>query len=93
MEGEEIVFAWALDAGYTMVAVALALIVWRLLAGPTQFDRIVAIDFISALVMCLAGLYSLETGEKLFLDIALAVAIITFMGTVAFAKHLEKEKP
>jgi multicomponent Na+:H+ antiporter subunit F len=53
-------------------------------------DRVVALDLIGILSIGLMALYAVETGEALFVDVAIIVALIAFLGTVAFARYLEK---
>jgi multicomponent Na+:H+ antiporter subunit F len=55
-------------------------------------DRVVALDLIGILSIGLMTLYAVETGETLFLDAAMILALIAFLGTVAFARYLEKGK-
>ncbi|MEM9445063.1 MAG: monovalent cation/H+ antiporter complex subunit F [Verrucomicrobiota bacterium] len=91
MISQELVHPWALNTGYVFIGMAILLSTWRLFRGPSVFDRIIALDLIAALVLCIAGLVVLETGRTLFLDVAMVVAVATFLGTIAFAKHLEQE--
>ncbi|MEM6822206.1 MAG: monovalent cation/H+ antiporter complex subunit F [Verrucomicrobiota bacterium] len=82
--------SWAIQFGYCLVIISMILSAWRLFKGPSVCDRIVALDLIAAQVMCLSGLFVLETGNRVFLDVALAIAVVAFLSTVAFARHLEK---
>jgi multicomponent Na+:H+ antiporter subunit F len=83
-------FPWAFTTAYIILSAALVGSVFRLLTGPTHYDRIVASDLIAAVVMCLSGVIALDTGRRIFFDIALAIAVIAFLGAVAFARHLER---
>ncbi|HWK42454.1 MAG TPA: monovalent cation/H+ antiporter complex subunit F [Croceibacterium sp.] len=73
------------------LCIALALAGWRLVKGPSFADRFVAFDMLTALGIGFAGLTSVATGRGAFLDIALALALINFVGTVAFALFLERK--
>jgi len=69
----------------------LALI--RLLQGPAPADRIVALDLFSVLVVAfLAGL-AIYSNEPTYLDVAIAYALVAFLGTVALARYLERATP
>ena len=81
---------WAFPAAYGMLSVALLLACYRLFAGGSVFDRIVALDVIAGIVLCSAAVFAIETGSRFFLDISLAIAVITFLGSVAFARHLDR---
>jgi multicomponent Na+:H+ antiporter subunit F len=55
-------------------------------------DRVVALDLMATLSIGFMTLYAIETGNTLFLDVAMVLALIAFLGTVAFARYLEKGK-
>ncbi len=74
-----------------ILCVALALVGWRLVMGPSFADRFVAFDMLTALGIAFAGLTAVSTGRGSFLDIALALALINFVGTAAFALFLERK--
>ena len=75
----------------TMLAVAAALTFIRLAKGPTLPDRVIAIDLIGVLLVCLLVLMAGVTGQQAFLDVAMVVALISFVGTVAYARYIERE--
>lgn len=62
----------------------------RLLAGPSLPDRVVALDALATMAVGALSLVSITTGQPVLLDVALGIAIITFLGTVALAISLEK---
>jgi multicomponent Na+:H+ antiporter subunit F len=69
-----------------LVSIVLALV--RLIKGPDAADRIVALDLISILIVAFLATESIYTGETSFLDVAIAYALIAFLGTVALARFL-----
>lgn len=71
-----------------MVAVLLTLI--RLIKGPTLSDRVVALDLMSTLGIGVIAAYAIAYNEPIFLDVALIVAMVSFLGTIAFAYYVEK---
>jgi multicomponent Na+:H+ antiporter subunit F len=71
-----------------LLGVVLAFI--RLLIGPDPADRIVAMDLISILIVAFLAAYSIYRDEKSFLDVAIAYALIAFLGTVALARYRER---
>ena len=75
---------------FTMLSVALFLAFVRLVHGPSLPDRVVALDLIAALTVGFIAVYAIDTGERVFLDVAIVVALITFLGTVAFAQYIER---
>lgn len=74
-------------------ALAIALGVVRLIAGPTNADRIVALDILlaAAIAICIAA--SLLTARTVFLDVGLGVALTGFVGTIGWARAVERGVP
>jgi len=60
--------------------------IWR---GPTSADRIVAIDILGILILSFCVFATIFVGRRFLMDIALAWAILGFIGTLALAKYLE----
>jgi multicomponent Na+:H+ antiporter subunit F len=75
----------------TMLAVAAALTFVRLVKGPTLPDRVIAIDLIGVLMVCVLVVMAGVTAQQAFLDVAIVVALISFVGTVAYARYIERE--
>ena len=69
-----------------LISIVLALV--RLIKGPDAADRIVALDLISMLIVGFLAVESIYAGETSFLDVAIAYALIAFLGTVALARFL-----
>ncbi|MCH8535524.1 MAG: cation:proton antiporter [Flavobacteriaceae bacterium] len=62
----------------------------RFLIGPTIVDRVVALDLVITIGIGIIAIYSIINDKPTFLDIATILALIAFLGTVAFAYYLEK---
>jgi len=75
----------------TMLAMAAGMTFIRLAKGPTLPDRVIAIDLIGVLLICLLVLMAGATAQQAFLDVAMVVALISFVGTVAYARYIERE--
>ena len=69
-----------------LISILLALV--RLIKGPDAADRIVALDLMSMLIVAFLATESIYAGETSFLDVAIAYALIAFLGTVALARFL-----
>ena len=76
-----------------MLAVAAILTFIRLAKGPTLPDRVIAIDLIGVLLVCLLVVMAGITAQQAFLDVAMVIALISFVGTVAYARYIEREGP
>lgn len=75
-----------LAMGIQLVAIALTLV--RILRGPTLPDRVLALDLLSVLGIGMVCTISLYTGVLLYLDIAIALGLVGFLATVAFARYI-----
>jgi multicomponent Na+:H+ antiporter subunit F len=83
-------FVWATYVAYAALALALLMAVVRMVRGPSLPDRIVALDMISYLAIGFIALTTLVSGQSVFLDVALALALIAFLAVVAFARYVEQ---
>lgn len=85
--------AWSVEASFVLMLAAFAVAAARLFLGPTLADRIVALDLLTLLMVGLIALIVLRTGQPVFLDAAIALALVSFFATIAYARYLaEREK-
>lgn len=73
-----------------MLAAAMVIAFIRLARGPRLPDRVVALDLISVIVMAYICVYAVRFNQPNFLDVAIIMALLTFLGTVAFAFYIER---
>lgn len=90
-EGPEFL-ALATDIAFFMVIVAVLLAFIRLARGPSLPDRVVALDMMTILIVAFCGLFSVFSGDTAFLDVAIVMALIGFLATVALARFAERRK-
>ena len=76
--------------GLLILIVSMVLVVIRLVRGPQTADRIVALDLFCVLVVAFLALFAIFARQASFLDVAIAYALVAFLGTVAFARFLER---
>jgi multicomponent Na+:H+ antiporter subunit F len=76
-----------------ILGVALLVSFIRLAKGPTLPDRVVAMDLIGVLVVGLIVVLAAWTGVRATLDAAVVIALIGFVGTVAYATYVERGHP
>lgn len=62
----------------------------RLVLGPTAADRTVALDAMTIITISLITWLGYILGRKIYLDVAMVYALISFIGIVAVARYLEK---
>lgn len=78
----------ALLVGFACVAIALLLALFRLLAGPTRGDRILALDTMVINAIALIILFGVHEATTTYFEAALLLAMVGFVGTVAYCKFL-----
>lgn len=74
-----------------MLAVAALLTTARLLRGPSVPDRVVALDLLAVISIALLAAFAVGAGQPVLIDLILAVGLLAFLGTVAFAYYLEQK--
>lgn len=79
---------WGLNFALAAVALALALTMWRMVAGPEATDRVLALDTLYINTVALVILMGLKLGSALLFEAALVIAMLGFIGTVALARFL-----
>ncbi len=79
---------YALMFAFGCVGLALALNLWRLFRGPSPIDRILAVDTMTINVIALIVLFGIMEGSDAYFEAALLLAMVGFIGTVAFCKFL-----
>ena len=62
---------------------------FRVLRGPTAPDRAVSLDILGTLIVGFCAILSIPTGRPWYIDIAIAWALQSFIGSLALAKYLE----
>lgn len=90
MDMESMFLKFSTEVVLILLTLAILFAFIRMAIGPDPADRIVALDLISVLIVAYLGAVSIYTGEKAFLDVAIAYALIAFLGTVALARFRER---
>ena len=81
---------WAVNVTMALTVLGLVFSFVRLVRGPSLPDRVVSVDLITVLAVAIAGLLAITHTEPDFLDIAVALALVAFLATVAFAWYAER---
>ncbi|MHA6261235.1 Na(+)/H(+) antiporter subunit F1 [Sporosarcina sp. CAU 1771] len=82
-----IMFIWV---SLIIVIVSMIGLLYRVFKGPSIPDRLVALDAIGVMIISATALLSILFDTKFFVEIILLIAIMSFIGTVAFSKFIEK---
>ena len=75
---------------FIMLCVAFFLSFVRLVLGPSLPDRALALDQLTLLTIGFIGAYAIATDNAVLIDVAIALGLIAFMATVAFARFMER---
>ncbi|MCU0556654.1 MAG: cation:proton antiporter [Desulfobacterales bacterium] len=75
-----------------LLIVSAAISFIRLVRGPQAADRVVALDLISVLIVAFLAAYAVHSGDTSFLDVAIAYALVAFLGTVALSRFLLRSR-
>ena len=75
-----------------ILTLSVLLIFYRFLKGPSISDRVIALDLLITTGIGIIAVYSIIVNQSTFLDIAMILALIAFLSTVAFSYYLEKKR-
>lgn len=81
---------WFYWISLLLISMAFVGLLYRLIKGPTVADRVVALDALGVSLISIVGLLSLILDTEFFLEIILLLSILSFIGTTAFAKFIER---
>lgn len=87
MAHEQIIQA-ACNFALVVLGVAFFLTVWRVVRGPTLPDRVLALDMLVGIAIGFIAVIAIRTGYTLYIDIAIALGLVGFLATVAFARFI-----
>ena len=83
-----IVLTWSLLVAQGLLALGVGCAAFRVLRGPRAQDRVVGLDTLYVNAMLLLLTFGIRSGSTLYFEMALAIAVLGFVGTVALAKFL-----
>lgn len=78
----------AIETGFVLIGLAMALNLWRLIRGPDATDRVLALDTLTINAIALLVLFGIRAGSSAYFEAALILAAMGFVGTVALCKFL-----
>ncbi|WP_312796005.1 cation:proton antiporter [Tianweitania sp.] len=80
-------FLWlAIHIALSVLSLAFLMAMWRVLRGPTLPDRVVGLDTLVVIAIGFIATIGIKTGFTLYVDIGLALGLVGFLATVAFAR-------
>lgn len=81
---------FAAQASLLLILIGLAVAFYRLAKGPSLADRVVALDMMTITIISFCGVYAVFVEEPSFLDVAIVLALVGFLATVALARYAER---
>ncbi|MBE7184662.1 MAG: K+/H+ antiporter subunit F [Methylobacterium mesophilicum] len=87
MTAEAVLF-WGLGAALAMLALAMLIAAWRVMAGPRAQDRVLGLDTLYLNGMLLILVFNMHAGSQAMFEAALIIGLLGFAATVALAKFL-----
>ncbi len=78
----------AVFMGLALLCLSFFLAVVRVVRGPTLPDRVLALDMLVAAAIGFIAVIGIKTGYELYVDIAIALGLVGFLATVAFARFI-----
>jgi len=75
--------------GFLMLAMVFTL--YRLLKGPTFNDQIAAMDLLASIIIGVILVYGMLINNRMYFDIAIIIALVSFIGTIAISTFIKKK--
>ncbi len=75
-----------------IISISTLLTLIRFIKGPSLPDRVIALDVFSANLLAVLAIYSVLSEEKAYLNVALIMSLIAFVGTMTFAYYLVQKR-
>ena len=80
----------SMQLGMAMILLGLVVAFYRLAVGPTLADRVVALDMMTITIIAFCALSAVMINDPALLDVAIVVALVGFLATVALARYAER---
>jgi len=75
----------------TVIAITASLALYRVILGPTPWDRLIAVNLISSKVVIIMVATAVFYKRSIYMDVALVYAVIGFVSIIAISKFLERK--
>ena len=80
---------WIVVAAHLMMSLVAAWWTWR---GGNSIERLVGLDLASTLTLAVLVLVSIIRKNSIFMDVAIALAALSYLSTVVLAKYISDHK-
>ncbi|WP_299870640.1 cation:proton antiporter [uncultured Hoeflea sp.] len=86
--GVQAIFDHAVTLTLAILCLSFLVTVYRIIKGPTLPDRILGLDMLVAIAIGFIAVIGIKTGYTLYIDVAIALGLVGFLATVAFARFV-----
>lgn len=84
----DIILGYAVTLALATLCLAFFVTIYRIIKGPTLPDRILGLDMLVAIAIGFIAVIGIKTGFTLYVDVAIALGLVGFLATVAFARFV-----
>jgi len=81
---------WSVYSSLGVLGISIVAGLLRVLWGPNLSDRVIALELVAFLAMGFLATYAVLAEEETFIDVALVLGLLAFLGTVAVARYIER---
>ena len=81
---------WVVYITLAILSLAIGAAFLRVLQGPSLPDRVVALDLVAYIAMGFLASYAVLADQETYIDAALVLGLLAFVGTVAVARYIER---
>ncbi|AKI01250.1 multisubunit Na+/H+ antiporter, MnhF subunit [Hoeflea sp. IMCC20628] len=82
------IFDYAVILALGILCLSFLITIYRIVKGPTLPDRILGLDMLVAIAIGFIAVIGIKTGYTLYVDVAIALGLVGFLATVAFARFV-----
>lgn len=83
-------FKFILITSLFLLSLSILAGIYRVVKGPSTADRVQALDFIGIILIASTAIFSIILHTHAFFDVILLIGILSFVGTIAFARYIER---
>jgi multicomponent Na+:H+ antiporter subunit F len=73
-----------------LFSITICIAVLRIILGPSMPDRVIALDMIGVNLIAMIAVVSIMLKTAAFFEVILILGILSFIGTIAFSKSIER---
>lgn len=82
------IFDYSVTLALAILSLSFFVTIYRIIKGPTLPDRILGLDMLVAIAIGFIAVIGIKTGYALYIDVAIALGLVGFLATVAFARFI-----